>query len=181
MAFFLWQLQQQEIDGKEVSDQLVKKNCFASIKSPTAHSTLPHMPAHSSSSSCTWPNHPPTQTSCADPLAALSGMCTDMPAMSGCVVFTSWCGAVQTAVGGGGAATGLEWYCSSGGGGSTGLPSMLMYFHERTRELVLWKSWEPKTDGEGEWREGSWDWYHHATRPRGLAQLCSHTVGMDQP
>jgi hypothetical protein len=24
---------------------------------------------------------------------------------------------------------------------------MLMYFHERVRELVLWKTWVPKTTG----------------------------------
>ena len=43
--------------------------------------------------------------------------------------------------------TGLAYYCSDGGVGGD-LPSMLMYFHSRFSEVVLWKEWVPRTQGE---------------------------------
>ena len=42
----------------------------------------------------------------------------------------------------------LDHYCAAGGGAGSGLPSMLMYFHERIEETVLWRTWIPRTDGE---------------------------------
>ncbi|KAJ9511054.1 hypothetical protein QJQ45_002856 [Haematococcus lacustris] len=81
------------------------------------------------------------QASCPDPLAALAGMCIDMPTMSQCSVYASWCVAANTD-------GSLGMYCKGAQPGDVGLPSMLMYFHERIRELVLWRTWVPNTQGQ---------------------------------
>ncbi|KAJ9511359.1 hypothetical protein QJQ45_029765 [Haematococcus lacustris] len=81
------------------------------------------------------------QASCPDPLAALAGMCIDMPTMSQCGVYASWCVAANTD-------GSLGVYCKGAQPGDVGLPSMLMYFHERIRELVLWRTWVPNTQGQ---------------------------------
>ncbi|KAL6749491.1 CTR type copper ion transporter [Haematococcus lacustris] len=81
------------------------------------------------------------QASCPDPLAALAGMCIDMPTMSQCGVYASWCVAANTD-------GSLGMYCKGAQPGDVGLPSMLMYFHERIRELVLWRTWVPNTQGQ---------------------------------
>lgn len=44
----------------------------------------------------------------------------------------------------------LSFYCGEGGGTSSGLPSMLMYFHKRISETVLWRGWVPRSEGEQE-------------------------------
>lgn len=36
------------------------------------------------------------------------------------------------------------------------LPSMLMYFHQRTQELLLWKEWRPMTQGGAAGGGGVW-------------------------
>mmetsp|Transcript_8458 Transcript_8458/g.22644 ORF Transcript_8458/g.22644 Transcript_8458/m.22644 type:complete len:449 (-) Transcript_8458:725-2071(-) len=82
-----------------------------------------------------------TKTHCPDPLASLSGACIDMPDMPECAMFDRWCQANGEGR--------LAYYCGEdGGGSSSGLPSMLMYFHRRVSETVLWRSWVPKTYAE---------------------------------
>uniref|UniRef100_A0A6S8KSC7 Copper transport protein n=2 Tax=Dunaliella tertiolecta TaxID=3047 RepID=A0A6S8KSC7_DUNTE len=81
-----------------------------------------------------------TESSCPDPLASLSGACKDMPDMSQCTMYDRWCQANDDGQ--------LSYYCEEGGGSSSGLPSMLMYFHKRVSETVLWPEWVPRTNGD---------------------------------
>ncbi|EFJ44296.1 CTR type copper ion transporter [Volvox carteri f. nagariensis] len=65
-----------------------------------------------------------TRLSCnIDFIGGMSSMCTEMPYMVGCDVYAA---------------------CTS----ASDIPSMLMFFHQRTRELLLFRTWMPKTTGE---------------------------------
>lgn len=77
--------------------------------------------------------------SCPSPLDTLVALCADMPDMSQCTIVNSWCSAVSG---------GMDYYCKSGGGSSSGLPPMQMYFHQRFEDIVLWKAWIPRTQGQ---------------------------------
>ncbi|MEW5300859.1 MAG: hypothetical protein WDW36_003758 [Sanguina aurantia] len=79
-----------------------------------------------------------TQLKCPDPLDTLSTICASMPDMRECAEYQSWCEAVGPD---------FKYYCDSSGTGRF-LPSMLMYFHSRIEEVVLWRSWLPKTAGQ---------------------------------
>ncbi|GLI68397.1 hypothetical protein VaNZ11_012783 [Volvox africanus] len=92
--------------------------------------------------------------SCPDYIGAMSVMCTEMPYMVGCDVYAAWCEASaaweQPAVGEG---SSFRYYCGGaevydGASSSSDIPSMLMFFHQRTREILLFRTWLPKTTGE---------------------------------
>ncbi|KAG2432990.1 hypothetical protein HXX76_008718 [Chlamydomonas incerta] len=91
------------------------------------------------------------QVSCDNYIDAMSSMCTDMPYMEGCPTWADWC---QAAAGWEGAAPGnsMAGFCAGasayGGSGGSGIPSMLMYFHQRTRELLLFREWMPTNEGQ---------------------------------
>ncbi|GIL54028.1 hypothetical protein Vafri_9580 [Volvox africanus] len=92
--------------------------------------------------------------SCPDYIGAMSSMCTEMPYMVGCDVYAAWCEASaaweQPASGDG---SSVRHYCGGaevyeGASSSSDIPSMLMFFHQRTREILLFRTWLPKTTGE---------------------------------
>ncbi len=93
-----------------------------------------------------------TQTDCPDPPGDMAEMCTEMY-MDGCDVYLGWCRQAMTwqAAGHGS----MSYYCRGaepyGGGGGSGIPPMLMFFHQRVREVLLFRPWLPTTTGEG-WR-----------------------------
>lgn len=78
-------------------------------------------------------------------------MCTDMPYMEGCPTWADWC---KAAAGWEGAAPGnsMAGFCAGasayGGSSGSGIPSMLMFFHQRTKELLLFREWMPTNEGE---------------------------------
>ncbi len=94
----------------------------------------------------------PSQADCPDPLWDMAEMCTEMY-MDGCDVYLGWCRQAMTwqAAGHGS----MSYYCRGaepyGGGGGSGIPPMLMFFHQRVREVLLFRPWLPTTTGEG-WR-----------------------------
>ncbi|KAG2443825.1 hypothetical protein HXX76_002168 [Chlamydomonas incerta] len=79
-----------------------------------------------------------SSTDCPDPLGSLAGICHEMPNMAVCKDFWGFCNVA-------GAQDVAEW-CEEDD--SKYLPSMLMYFHQRTQELLLWKEWRPMTEGQ---------------------------------
>ncbi|GIL51170.1 hypothetical protein Vafri_7238 [Volvox africanus] len=79
-----------------------------------------------------------TSNNCPDPLASLADICHEMPEMAACNGFWAFCEAA-------GPQDVAEW---CGEDDSKYLPSMLMYFHQRTQELLLWKEWRPRTQGQ---------------------------------
>jgi hypothetical protein len=75
--------------------------------------------------------------------------------MVGCDVYAQWCSASSAwaAAGGSSGNSSISYYCSGADayGGSTSasdIPAMLMYFHQRTSEILLFRPWLPKTTGE---------------------------------
>ncbi|GIL75290.1 hypothetical protein Vretimale_7983 [Volvox reticuliferus] len=79
-----------------------------------------------------------TPHNCPDPLASLADICHEMPEMAACNGFWAFCEAA-------GPHDVAEW---CGEDDDKYLPSMLMYFHQRTQELLLWKEWRPRTQGQ---------------------------------
>lgn len=77
-------------------------------------------------------------TVCPDPLQSLADMCREMPGMSACAGYNSFCSATADTFGG---------YC---GPLATDvfLPPMKMYFHQRLDELILWRTWRPASNGQ---------------------------------
>jgi len=102
---------------------------------------------------------PPTGgvEACPDPLRALSAVCLSMGGMSQCAAFDAMC----KAGGGGGSSSGsssngggaadaaadpVRALCGAGGGvQATSLPPMRMWFHQRVPEVLLWRTWVPRT------------------------------------
>ncbi|KAG2490413.1 hypothetical protein HYH03_011213 [Edaphochlamys debaryana] len=89
--------------------------------------------------------------SCKDYLGSITSMCTEMPYMVGCDVFASWCAASSAWQGVNG--SDVSSFCAGASvyGGSTSsssIPSMLMFFHQRVGELILFREWLPKTTGQ---------------------------------
>ncbi|PNW77387.1 hypothetical protein CHLRE_10g434350v5 [Chlamydomonas reinhardtii] len=91
------------------------------------------------------------QVSCDNYIDAMSSMCTDMPYMEGCPTWADWC---KAAAGWEGAAPGnsMAGFCAGasayGGSSGSGIPSMLMFFHQRTKELLLFREWMPTNEGQ---------------------------------
>ncbi|KAG2448735.1 hypothetical protein HYH02_006089 [Chlamydomonas schloesseri] len=91
------------------------------------------------------------QVSCDNYIDAMSSMCTDMPYMEGCPTWADWC---KTAAGWEAAAPGnsMAGFCAGaaayGGSSGSGIPSMLMFFHQRTKELLLFREWMPTNEGQ---------------------------------
>lgn len=70
--------------------------------------------------------------------------------MDGCQPFLDWCDAATAWAGGRTAGGDLSGFCPAGAlGGLSRIPPMLMYFHQRTEEVLLWVEWIPKTNGAG--------------------------------
>ncbi|GIL86105.1 hypothetical protein Vretimale_13861 [Volvox reticuliferus] len=93
------------------------------------------------------------KVSCPDYIGAMSSMCAEMPYMVGCDVYASWCEASAAWEQPGGDGNSVRHYCRGaevygGATSSSDIPSMLMFFHQRTREILLFRSWLPKTAGE---------------------------------
>lgn len=78
------------------------------------------------------------RTDCPDPLGSYAAICQEMPNMAVCRDFWAFCKAAGPHE--------LEKWCVNDEGSY--LPSMLMYFHQRTEELLLWKQWRPTTQAE---------------------------------
>lgn len=76
-----------------------------------------------------------SRSDCDDPLASYASICQEMPSMAVCGAFWAWCDA----------APGLDKWCTYDR--ARYLPSMLMYFHQRVEEMVLWKEWRPTNNG----------------------------------
>ncbi|GFR45646.1 hypothetical protein Agub_g7056, partial [Astrephomene gubernaculifera] len=100
-----------------------------------------------------------SQIACADYIGAISSMCAEMPYMDGCDVYASWCAASSvweqstTVNSSSTGSSSVRSYCAGASvyGGSTSsssIPSMLMFFHQRVPELLLFRSWLPKTTGQ---------------------------------
>ncbi|GFR47541.1 hypothetical protein Agub_g9263, partial [Astrephomene gubernaculifera] len=79
-----------------------------------------------------------SSSDCPDPLASLADICHEMPNMAVCAGFWAFCNAA-------GAQDVAQWCAEDD---SKYLPSMLMYFHQRTQELLLWRQWRPRTQGQ---------------------------------
>ncbi|KXZ49236.1 hypothetical protein GPECTOR_22g828 [Gonium pectorale] len=79
-----------------------------------------------------------SSSDCPDPLASLAGICHEMPNMAVCADFWAFCNAAGV--------QDVAAWCAEDD--SKYLPSMLMYFHQRTQELLLWKEWRPRTQGQ---------------------------------
>ncbi|GLI59300.1 hypothetical protein VaNZ11_001153 [Volvox africanus] len=94
-----------------------------------------------------------TQLSCNDYIGAMSSMCTEMPYMIKCDVYATWCKASMAWVDESGGSSDFSHYCTGAGAygagsSSSDIPSMLMFFHQRTREILLFRTWLPKTTGQ---------------------------------
>ncbi|GIL71277.1 hypothetical protein Vretimale_2865 [Volvox reticuliferus] len=91
---------------------------------------------------------------CNDYIGALSSMCTDMPYMDHCGVYATWCKTSMAWIDGSGGSGDLSYYCTGAAeaygsvSSSSDIPSMLMFFHQRTREILLFRTWLPKTTGQ---------------------------------
>ncbi|KAG2495075.1 hypothetical protein HYH03_006686 [Edaphochlamys debaryana] len=70
---------------------------------------------------------------CPDPLGSLSAICHEMPNMAVCRTLWGFCDAAGP--------EDLREWCAEDS--SRYLPSMIMYFHQRVQELILWKEWRP--------------------------------------
>ncbi|GIL46462.1 hypothetical protein Vafri_3456 [Volvox africanus] len=94
-----------------------------------------------------------TKLTCNDYIGAMSSMCTEMPYMTNCDVYATWCKASMAWVDESGGSGDLGHYCTGAGAYGSGssssdIPSMLMFFHQRTREILLFRTWLPKTTGQ---------------------------------
>ena len=114
----------------------------------------------------------PPQGSCADYIGAMSSMCTDMPYMDGCDVYAQWCQAAALWEADGGSS--LRHFCAGadayGGSSSSSIPPMLMFFHQRTQEILLFRSWLPKTTGRWQRRQRRSSAWLRRLAPLALAQ-----------
>ncbi|KAG1662722.1 hypothetical protein FOA52_014588 [Chlamydomonas sp. UWO 241] len=106
----------------------------------------------------------PVGGGCPDPLFSLSMLCTNMPGMALCAGYYDMCASSATLartanVAAGADSSQLSRYCtetdfSADAVGTpaprqvgTYLPTMLMYFHQRLRDIILWKGWIPQDNG----------------------------------
>jgi copper transporter 1 len=75
-------------------------------------------------------------TACPDPLLAYSDVCREHPTMSQCATYQTWCSA---------ASVDASYFCDAGSADL--LPPMQMYFHQRLDDIVLFRSWIPRSGG----------------------------------
>jgi hypothetical protein len=84
---------------------------------------------------------------CPDPLRALSAVCLEMGGMRQCAALDAMCAAERRRAGGGNSDntsdnSPIRELC---GGQRDSLPPMQMWFHQRVSEVLLWRSWVPRT------------------------------------
>jgi copper transporter 1 len=73
---------------------------------------------------------------CPDPLLAYADVCREHPTMAQCASYQNWCNA---------AGVDASYYCDAGS--LDLLPPMQMYFHQRIDDIVLFRSWIPRSGG----------------------------------
>jgi hypothetical protein len=97
------------------------------------------------------------ETACPDPLRALASVCLEMGGMRQCAAFDDMCAAEQQQRQRQPAAASGSTTASSSssvimralcGGQDNALPPMTMWFHQRVPEVLLWRTWVPRTPAE---------------------------------